>query len=331
MDRRDFLKAGLACSGAGLAVSLAPGAAFAQSFPSRPVRIIVPSTAGGIHDIIARVWAERVKGDLGSPVVENRGGGAALIAIQAVANAEPDGHSLLLGSTSTIVMRVLEERAKYAIAEAMEPATIFSASSTSIVVNSKLPVTNVKELIEYAKGRPGKLSFGSGGVGAITHVAGELFKLRGGLDMVHVPYRGVAPALNDFVAGRLDVMFPNITSQILQMHDAKELRILAIAAPERLDAAPHIPTAIEAGLPGFVAQLTFGVFAPARTPEPVLERVYAATRAGWADKAFRKQMFESGFEPVADAGPARSRALMAEEYERWRPVIESIKAQNANR
>ena len=331
MHRRDFLKAGLASAGAGLLATTSQGAALAQAYPSRPVRIIVPSTAGGIHDIIARIWAERVKGDLGSPVIENRGGGAALIAIQAVANAEPDGHTLLLGSTSTIVMRVLEERAKYAAAEALEPATIFSASSTSIVVNSKLPVTSVAELIAYAKARPGKLSFGSGGVGAITHVAGELLKLRAGLDMVHVPYRGVTPALNDFVAGRLDVMFPNITSQILQMHDARELRILAIAAPERLDAAPNIPTAIEAGLPDFVAQLTFGIYAPANTPASVLERVYAATRAGWSDKAFQKQMFESGFESVADAGPAQSRRLMADEYARWRPVIEAVKTQNANR
>jgi tripartite-type tricarboxylate transporter receptor subunit TctC len=236
MRRRDVLAAGLA----GL---LSPpfGSAWAQQFPIRTIHVIVPSSPGGIHDVIARTWAGRVAADLGTSIIENRGGGNALIALSAVTNAAPDGYTLLLGSTSTIVMRVLEDSKKYAAAAALEPATIFSASSTSIVVNPRLPVNTMKEFIAYAKDRPGKLTFGSGGTGAITHVAGELFSQRAGLDMVHVPYKGIAPAMNDFLGNRLDALFPNVTSSILQMHANREVRVLAINAPERIDAAPNIP------------------------------------------------------------------------------------------
>ena len=326
MRRRDVLAAGLA----GL-FSCAFAPAWAQQFPARPIHVVVPSSPGGIHDVIARIWAQRVSADLGTSIIENRGGGAALIAITAVANSPPDGYSLLLGSTSTIVMRVLEDRVKYAAAEALEPATIFSASSTSIVVSPKLPVNTVQELIAYARARPGKLTFGSGGAGAITHVAGELFLQRAGLEMVHVPYKGIAPALNDFLGGRIDVMFPNITSRILLAHANRELRILAINAPARIDAAPHIATAIEAGLAHFVAQLTFGLYAPAKTPARVLERIASATQAGWADKEFQKKMFEAGFEPVLGAGPAKSKQMIAKEYARWKPAIDAVRTQEGGR
>lgn len=326
MRRRDVLAAGLV----GL-ISAALGPVWAQQFPTRPIRVVVPSAPAGVHDVIARIWAGRVTADLGTPVIENRGGGAAQIAISAVASAAPDGYTLLLGSTSTIVMRVLEDRKNYAMAETLEPATIFSASSTSIAVNPKLPVNTVQEFIAYAKERPGKLTFGSGGAGAITHVAGEMFKQRAGIEMVHVPYKGISPALNDFLGNRLDAVFPNITSRILQMHANKEIRILAINSPERIDAAPNIPTAIEAGLPNFVAQLTFGLFAPAKTPTAILERISRATQAGWADKDFQKKMFQVGFEPVLGAGPEKSKQMMIDDYARWKPAIDVVRAQSSEK
>ena len=324
MRRRDVLAAGLAGL---LSHPLRP--AWGQQFPARPIHVIVPSSPGGIHDVIARTWAGRVATDLGTPIIENRGGGNALIALAAVTNAAPDGHTLLLGSTSTIVMRVLEDSSKYAAAAALEPATIFAASSTSIVASPRLPVTTMKEFIAYAKDRPGKLSFGSGGTGAITHVAGELFSQRARLDMLHVPYKGIAPALNDFLGSRLDALFPNVTASILQMHANREIRILAVNAPERIDAAPNIPTAIEAGLPDFVAQLTFGLYAPAKTPMRILERIARATNAGWADKDFQKKMIQVGFEPVLGAGPDKSRQMMSDDYVRWKPAIDAVLARES--
>ncbi len=324
MLRRHFLAAGSA-------VLLSPSFAWAQQFPTRPIHVVVPSTPGGVHDVIARIWADRVRGYLGSVVIDNRAGGAALIAISAVANAAADGYSLLLGSTSTIVMRVLEDRKNYAIAETLEPVVIFAASSTAIAVNPNLPVSTVPEFIAYARSRPGRLTFGSGGAGAITHITGEMFQMRAGVDMLHVPYKGISPALNDFVAGRLDAVFPNISARILQMHANKEIRILAVNAPERIEAAPQIPTAIESGLRDFVAQLTFGLYAPAKTPAPILERIAKATEACWAEKEFQSKMFQVGFEPVLGAGPQRSRSMMAEEYARWKPAIDSVRARTSEK
>jgi tripartite-type tricarboxylate transporter receptor subunit TctC len=330
MHRRNVLAGGMA----GLLSPMFGSAlspAFAQPFPSHQIHVLVPSTAGGIHDVIARIWGERVNSDLGTVVIDDRGGGAGQIAVSGVANAQPDGYTLLLGSTSTIVMRVLEDSTKFVAAASLEPATIFSASSTSIVVNPKLPVKTVAEFIAYAKERPGQLTFGSGGTGAITHVAGEMFKLRTGVDILHVPYKGVAPAINDFLGGRIDVLFPNITAQILQMNDHNDLRLLSISAPARLEAAPKIPTTIEAGLPDFVAQLTFGLYAPPKTPLEIQQRIAKATEAGWSDKAFQKKMVESGFEPVLGVGPEKARQMMADDYKRWKPAIDAVRTQSTNK
>ena len=172
-------------------------------------------------------------------------------------------------------------------------ASIFAATSTSIAVNPAIPVKTVKELIEYVRANPGKLSYGSGGAGAITNVAVEIFKQRaGGLDILHVPYKGMAPAMNDLLSNQIAVVFPNITAQIIELHRSGKLRVLAINAPNRLEAFPEIPTATEAGLPDFMAQTFFGLFAPAATPKPVLERVNQVTQAEWADKAFQRRLMD---------------------------------------
>ena len=170
---------------------------------------------------------------------------------------------------------------------------------------------------------PGKLNYGSGGVGAITHVAVELFKHQaGGLDILHVPYRGMGPAMNDLLAGQVAIVFPNITSQVVALHRAGKLRILAVNAPERLEAAPDIPTASEAGLPGFVSQIFFGLFAAAGTPKPILEEINDVTQKEWSDKAFQKKLMESGFEPMLGYGPEKSDRYLKEEYAKWGPIVQ---------
>jgi tripartite-type tricarboxylate transporter receptor subunit TctC len=190
MRRRDFV--GMS---AVAAAALLERSAFAQqtiaAYPSRAIHLIVPSSAGGVHDVIARIWADRVKASLGSIVVENRSGGGASIAINAVAQSQPDGHTFLLGSTSNLVLREGLGNRVYDAAKDLVAASIFATTSTSITVGPSVPVGSVKELIAYIKANPGKLSYGSGGTGAITHITVELFKQQaGGLDIVHIPYKG---------------------------------------------------------------------------------------------------------------------------------------------
>jgi tripartite-type tricarboxylate transporter receptor subunit TctC len=325
MRRRDFVVGAMAggCS------SLLSGSVFAQdAYPSKPIHIVVPTSAGGVHDVIGRIWTDRVKPSLGSVIVENRAGGGSSIGLNYVAQSPADGYMLLVGSTSTLVLREGGGNRAYDALKDITSVSIVATTSTSIAVNpSVVPVKTVKELIDYVKANPGKLSYGSGGVGAITHITPELFKQRAGLDILHVPYRGVAPAMNDLLGGQIAIIFPNITSQVVALHRAGKIRLLAVNAPARLEAAPDIPTAIEEGLPDFVSQIFFGVFAPAGTPKPVLEKLNEATQAAWADKDFQKKLVESGFEPMLGFGPERSDGYLKEEFAKWNPVVQKVQGQ----
>ena len=206
--------------------------------------------------------------------------------------------------------------------------SIVATTSTSIAVNPSLPVKSLKELIAYLKANPGKLSYGSGGVGAITHITPELFKQQaGGLDMLHVPYRGVAPAMNDLLAGQIQVIFPNITAAVVALHRSGKLRLLSVNAPERLDAAPDIPTSNEEGLKDFVSQIFFGMFAPIRTPMPIRQQIDAVTQKEWADKEFQKKLVYSGFEPMVGYGPERGDRYLREEFAKWSPVVQKVQGQ----
>jgi tripartite-type tricarboxylate transporter receptor subunit TctC len=325
--RRDFVIGGMAAAGA---LCLPTAGVFAQdAFPSKTIHIVVPTSAGGVHDVIGRIWADRVKSSLGAIIVENRAGGGSSIGLNYVAQSPADGYMLLVGSTSTLVLREGGGNRAYDALKDITSVSIVATTSTSIAVNpSVVPVKSVKELIEYVKAHPGKLSYGSGGVGAITHITPELFKQRaGGLDILHVPYRGVAPAMNDLLGGQIGIVFPNITSQVVELHRAGKIRVLAVNAPARLEAAPEIPTAGEEGLPGFVSQIFFGVFAPAGTPKPVLEKLNDVTQKEWADKAFQKKLIESGFEPMLGYGPERSDQYLKEEFAKWSPVVAKVMGQ----
>jgi tripartite-type tricarboxylate transporter receptor subunit TctC len=317
--RRDFLTGTLAATAM-------PWTASAQgSYPSKPVHIIVPTSAGGVHDVIGRIWAERLRGALGNIVVENRAGGGSSIALNYVAQQPADGHTLLVGSTSTLVLREGSNNKAYDALKEIAAISIVATTSTSIAVNPSLPVKSVKELIAYLKANPGKVSYGSGGVGAITHITPELFKQQaGGLDMLHVPYRGVGPAMNDLLGGQIQVIFPNVTSSVVALHRNGKLRLLAINAPARLDVAPDIPTAHEAGLKDFVSQIFFGVFTPIKTPMAIREQINAATQKEWSNKDFQKKLVASGFEPLLGYGPERGDRYLREEFAKWRPVVQKV-------
>jgi tripartite-type tricarboxylate transporter receptor subunit TctC len=322
MRRRDFIAGGSSA----VLVGLAPVASRSQSsYPTKPIHLVVPTSPGGVHDVIGRIWADRVKSELGAIVVENRAGGGSSIALNYVTQQPADGHLLLVGSTSTLVLREGGNNRAYDALKDIRSVSIVATTSTSIAVNPLLPIRSVKQLIDYAKANPGKLSYGSGGVGAITHITPELFKQRaGGLDILHVPYRGIAPAMNDLIGGQIGVIFPNITAQVVALHRSGKLRILAVNAPARLQAAPDIPTAQEEGLDNFVSQIFFGIFAAIGTPQPILDRLDDVTQTEWADKAFQGKLVESGFEPMLGFGPERSDRYLREEFAKWSPIVQKV-------
>ena len=323
MNRRKLMTMGLA----GLSASvLSPIAAFAQSrYPERPIRVIVPFSAGGATDVVGRLWADRVRGALGTVVIENKASGGGALGASEVARAQPDGYTLLFGNTSTqVLLPVLMSPPLYDPLKDFAAVYILCLSPTVIVVHPSVPAHTLAELIAYAKANPGHLSYGSAGTGTLTNLAGELFKqLIGAPDIVHIPYKGSAPGLTDLASGHIPMMTPNIGGPLIDFHRAGKVRILAVAAEERLRAAPDIPTAIEAGLPGMVAANLNGLFAPAGVAPTIVDQIAQATRRLMADEAFGRLLVASGFEPMAQSGPQEARQLVADELRRWTPIMQA--------
>lgn len=320
MKRRDFLALGAAT----VSAAAMPAAAWSEdAYPSRPVRLVIPSVPAGVHDVIGRLWAERVKAALGVIVVDNRGGGGGAIGANDVAHSQPDGYSILLASTSTqVLVPPMMANPTYDPIKDFAAVSVFAFSSTSIVVNPSLPVKDLKSFIAYAKANPGKLSYGSAGNGSITNMAGELFKrLAGGLDIVHVPYKGIGQGVSDLISGQIPVFSANATAQILDLHRAGKIRILSINSAERLKAAPDIPTSAEAGLPGMVAQTTFAIMAPAGTPKPIIDRLDKVTQQALAEASFQKELLHLGFEPVLGVAEAKAAAVFQTELDTWMPIL----------
>jgi len=310
---------------AAAAAALSPLGAIAQApYPDKPIRLVVPFAPGGVVDTVGRLWAQRVGPGLGTVIVDNRGGAGGTIGTADVARAQPDGYTLLLGNTSTQVLNpATMARPPYDPVKDFITIDIIAISATSIIVHPSLPVRDVSSLIAYAKANAGKLSYGSAGAGTVTHLAGEMFKQRGGgLDIVHVPYKGAGPGIADLVSGYVPIMTPNITGQLLSLHEAGKVRILAVNAAQRLKAAPNIPTAVET-LPDMIALVFSGVFAPAGTPRPIVDRISQLTRTALADPAFQNTLVQSGFEPVLDSSPEKAQSFIEQEHKRLVPVIKA--------
>jgi tripartite-type tricarboxylate transporter receptor subunit TctC len=326
MGRRDLLMlVWLAASLAASGLTAVP-ASSQEHYPTRPVRLVIPAVAGGVHDVIGRVWAEKIKPQFGTVVIDNRGGGGGLIAATDVARSQPDGYSLLMGSTTThVLITPPMANPPYDPVKDFAAVTVFAYSSTSVVVHPSVPARTLQELIDYAKANPAKLSYGSAGNGSITNLAGELFKQRAGsLDIVHVPYKGIGQVLVDLVSGQIPMMSANATAQILDLHRAGKLRILSVNAQSRIKSAPDIPTSTEAGLPGMLAQTTFGIFAPAGTPKPILDRLNAVTQQAMAEPQFQSDLLTLGFEPVLDVGPDKAATVFQDELVRWTPILKTV-------
>ncbi|MPZ37187.1 MAG: tripartite tricarboxylate transporter substrate binding protein [Rhizobiales bacterium] len=322
MTRRQALNAGLAT----FAASFAPlSTAFGQTkYPNQPIRLIVPRPAGGVVDVVGRVWSNQAGASLeGTIVVENIGGGGGTIGTAQAARATADGYTLLLGTTSDLVLNpIIRPNLGYDPVKDFTPISIMAVSVAAIAVNASLPVTSLKELVAYAKANPGKLSYGSAGAGTMANLAGELFKELAGLpEIVHIPYKGAAPGIADLVAGHIPMMAANVSDSAIALHRAGKIRLLAAASERRVTAAPEIPTSAEAGYPDFIAQLFMGVFTPARTPQPVVDRLAAVSKQVMADKDFQGKLIAQAFEPVQGSNPAAAKKYMAEEVARWTPVL----------
>jgi tripartite-type tricarboxylate transporter receptor subunit TctC len=232
---------------------------------------------------------------------------------------------VLLGSTSTMVLNpVTMTKISYDPSRDFVPVGVLCVASTCIVVHESAPAKTLRELIAYAKSNPGKLSYGSAGSGTMSHLAGELFKQLTDTDIVHIPYRGAGPGLKDLVAGQIPMMSPNVTGPILEFHKSGKLRILAVAAPERLAAAPDIPTCIEEGVPGMVAQLFLGLFVRTGTPPAALDKLVSVSNRALADRSFQASLMNSGFEPMKQTGPEPARRYLDDELKRWGPVAKKI-------
>src|SRR3954447_8752757 len=285
----------------------------AQAYPSRPIRLVIPFPPGGAFDAVGRPWADKVKPLLATVVVENMGGGGSSIGAAAVARARPDGYTILLGGTQTHVNEaLLKSRPLYDPVKDLDPIASVAAYFLGIAVHPAVPVRTISELVAYAKAKPGALSYGHAGVGTIQHLTGELFKsLVQAPDIVQVPYRGTGPAIADLVSGQVPMGIVGITGQVLELHRAGRMRVLAVTGPARLVAAPELPTAAELGLAGMTVTGSVGLLAPAGTPNAVIEQIAQATRTALAEPAYQQMLIDTGMEATLNSDPEKFRQSLA--------------------
>jgi tripartite-type tricarboxylate transporter receptor subunit TctC len=296
------------------------GVAAAQAYPAKPLRMLVGFAPGGANDILARIVAGRMSESLGQPVVvDNRPGNSGLIAAEALAKAPPDGYTLMLGSTGTQTMAPHLSRLAFDALNSLAPVSLVGSTPSALVVKPGLPVQNVQELIEHARRRQGQVTYASSGNGTTLHLAAALFASLAEVQMVHVPYKGNAPALNDVVGGQVDLMFSALPP-LLPLARAGKLRILAVGSLERHRSAPEIPTVDEQGLRGYEAGTWYGVLTTAGTPAPVLERLAAEVRKALQDPKAREAIVAQGVDPRSTT-PAEFGELFRAEYARWGKFI----------
>jgi tripartite-type tricarboxylate transporter receptor subunit TctC len=299
---------------------VATAAALAQPYPSRPVKLIVPFPPGGNTDIVGRLIAQKLSDALGQQVyVENRGGAGGTIGAEAAAKSPADGYTLFFSTTGTFASAPsMQPALRYDPIKDFAPITTLANAPVVVIVSASEQKT-LRELIEAAKARPGALKFGSAGTGHFVHVAGEMFKDAAHVDLLHVPYKGIAPAVIDLLAGRIDVMFDAFAAYEPHLRSGK-LRALAVANASRLSRLPEVPTTAEAGLPGYELASWFGLAAPAGTPREAVDRVNAETLKAIAQADVREQMAKLGLEPGGST-PAQYATMIADELARWRKAV----------
>ena len=304
----------------GLSVLLLPASAVAGDFPDKPIRLIVPFPAGGPNDIIARVIGQRMSELIKQPVViENRGGQAGVLGTDVVAKAKPDGYTIAISSAGALTISPNMERIAYDALKDLQPITLVAEVPEMLVVATSVPAHDMNELIALAKAQPGKLNFASTGPGSMPHLAGELLKLTARIDIVHVPYRGAAPAVNDLLAQQVQMVFLDLPVLLPQIR-AGALRAIAIGAPQRAPTAMEVPTTAEVGMPELLAENWYGMVAPAGTPPAIVANLNRIATEAMRDPAVKEKLASQGAELVGDT-PEHFRSFIEAEIAKWAKVI----------
>jgi len=315
LNRRQFMH----LAAGAVALPAVSRMASAQTYPSRPVRIIVGAPAGGTADILTRLMGQWLSERLGQPfVIENRPGAGTNIATESVVKATPDGYTLLLVAPANAINATLYENLNFNFIRDIAPVAGITRAANVMEVHPSVPAKTVAEFIAYAKANPGKINYASAGIGTSLHVAGELFKMMAGVDMVHVPYRGTAPALTGLLGGQVQMMFDNIPTSIEYIR-AGNLRALAVNTATRLEMLPDLPTVGEF-LPGFEASAFFGFGAPRNTPVEILDKLNQQINASLTDPKMKAQIAELAG-PVIPGSPSDFGKLIATETEKWAKVV----------
>jgi len=315
LPRRRFLR--LAASAAALPV--ASRSAWAQDYPRRPVHLICGFAPAGGNDIIARLMGQWLTERLGQTfVIENRPGAGTNIAAEAVINSPPDGYTLFVTNPSSAINATLYEKLNFEFMRDMLPVAGIAQAPSVFAISASVPARTVPEFIAHAKANPGRINMGSAGIGSTGHLAGELFKMMAGVNLIHVPYRGNAPALTDLIAGQIEVLFPSLGSSIEYVKTGK-LHALAVTSATRSDATPGLPTVAET-LPGYQAVSFYGIGAPRNTPAEVVEVLNKAVNAVLADPKLQARLAELGYVPMPMT-PAAFGKFIADETEKWGKVI----------
>jgi tripartite-type tricarboxylate transporter receptor subunit TctC len=304
----------------GLSLLLVPLAAKAQDFPNKQIRLIVPFPPGGPNDIIARVVGQRMSEILKQPlVIDNRGGQGGVLGTDVVAKAASDGYTIGIVSASSLVISPTMDKVAYDVHKDFAPVTLVTTVPEMLVLATNVPAKNMAELVALAKAQPGKLNFASAGIGGLPHLAGELFKLTAKIDIVHVPYRGAAPAINDLLGQQVQMTFLDLPV-ILPQIKAGLLRPIALGAPERAPTAPDVPTTAEVGMPDLLIENWYGMIAPAGTPEKIVATLNLAANEAMNDPSVKTKLAEQGLTVAGDT-PEQFRGFIEAEIRKWARVI----------
>lgn len=307
----------------GIAVAAPNGAVAKPDYPLKPVRLVVPFPPGGINDVLARVLGQKLTENLGvTVVIDNRPGAGGTIGSNIAAKAVPDGYTLLFGATSTVaVSPSMYSKLPYDPVKDFSPIVQIASVASVLIVNPSLPVQSAKELITLAKAKPGQLNFGSAGAGTSHHLGGELFNTLAGINMVHVPYKGGAPAMTDLIGGQISILFEPLPTALPQIKGRK-VRPLAVTTPQRSPVLPDLPTIAAAGLPGYDLTIWFGVLAPARTSREIVNRLNAEILKVLQSADVRERLAAQGAESIGD-NPGQFAAHIEKEITRWAAVVKA--------
>lgn len=307
-------------------VAAAPFALAQPAWPTKPIRMVVPFPAGGATDLLARAIAQGLGSGLGQPiVVDNRPGAGGTLGSSEVARAAADGHTLLMATSSThAIAPHLNPNLPYHAESDFTPVAWVANATNIVVVPKDLPVASIKELIAYAKARPGQLNYASSGNGTIVNLTAEAFKAQAGVFIVHIPYRGTALAIPDLVSGKVQLLFDSIVSGLPHVKDGK-LKALAVTSAKRSALVPELPTVAESGLPGFTSDTWFGVYGPQGLPPAIANRVANELQQAMRKPDVAERLARLGAEPVIDAGPAKFAAMVRSDSARWAALIRDRK------